>query len=413
MADREHALLSPSTSHRWLECTPSARLEALEPQVEPSEYAEEGTEAHALAELKLAYMLRKITPQEYSNRFDTFIMHSRYYDAEFNEYVNAYCQEVMDIINIDYKDEPVEVYLEVRVDFSDIVPLGSGTSDVVIVGRDFIHPIDLKFGKGVPVSAIKNTQLRLYALGALKTFRLKGIFKTTRMTIIQPRLYDKSTDELAVTDLNKWAVEYVKPRAELAIKGEGQLVPGDHCKFCKIKAKCDALAQAQLKSAQDEFEIALVKDQNKPVAILEPNQMTPEMLSRILTIAPKFQDWFKDVVKYATAAMINDGLKVPGYKVVRGRSNRLITDKAKVAEILKTNGYSNEQYLAPAELLGLTALEKNVGKKVIDRLVGDYIIKPEGQPTIAVEEDPREALDVSKFKLIGQEFDLKIESEED
>ena len=167
---RKHAILSPSSSHRWLNCTPSAKLEALEPDSITSEYAEEGTEAHALAAIKLAYMLKKINGAVYSNQFEAFIMSSRYYNTEFNEYVTAYCQEVMDIINIDYAGEKVEVYLEERVNFDDIVPDGSGTSDVIIVGSTFIHIIDFKFGKGVPVSAIDNTQTRLYALGALKPF---------------------------------------------------------------------------------------------------------------------------------------------------------------------------------------------------------------------------------------------------
>jgi hypothetical protein len=339
-------------------------------------------------------------------------MSSRYYNSEFNEYVRSYCQEVMDIINVDYADEKVDVFLEENVKFDDIVPQGSGTTDVAIIGNGFIHIVDLKFGKGVPVSAIDNTQLRLYALGALKTFRLKSIYTKVRMTIIQPRLYDKSTDEVTVMALNEWAESYVKPRAELAIKGEGSFVPGDHCKFCKLKAKCEALATAQLNSAKAEFELAVVNDPVHPT-ILEPSQMSPEMLARILTIAPKFQDWFKDVQKYATAAMINDGVKLPGYKVVRGGSNRVITDKDKVAEVLRTNGYTDDKYLTTPELLGITTLEKNIGKKVIDHLVGDYIIKPEGSPTIALETDSRPALDVDKFKLIGQEFDIKIESDED
>jgi hypothetical protein len=412
MADNTHALLSPSSSSRWLNCTPSAKLEALEPNIVPSEFAEEGTEAHLLAAIKLAYMLKKISPAEYSNQFEAFIMHSRYYNAEFNEYVNAYCQEVMDIIHLDYPNEPIDVFLEVTVNFNDIVPQGSGTADVVMVGRDFIHIVDLKFGKGVPVNAIENTQLRLYALGSTKTFRLKGIFKKVRMTIIQPRLYDKSNDEMDVMALNVWAETYVKPRAELAIKGEGEFVPGEHCKFCKIRAKCEALATAQLNAAKAEFELAVVDDPLHPT-VLEPSQMSPEMLARILTIGPKFQDWFKDVEKYAKAVMINQGIKLPGYKLVRGRSNRLITDKERVAEILKTNGYDAEKYLSTPELLGLTALEKNIGKKVIDHLVGDYIIKPEGPPTVAEESDTREAIDVNKFRLVGQEFDIIIESEED
>lgn len=403
--ERKHASLSPSASHRWLECTPSAMLEAALPEEPSSDYAEEGTEAHLLSAIKLSYMLGKTNAAQYSAEFDTFIMRSRFYNPEFNDYVNSYCQEVMDIIKVDYENETVEVHLEAEVHYDDVVPGGYGISDVVIIGKNFVHIVDLKFGKGVPVTAIDNPQLRLYALAAMRTFRLKSIYTYARMTIVQPRLYDKSTDNMAVMDLNNWAETYVKPRADLASRGEGKFVPGDHCKFCKLKSTCEALAEAQLKTAKEEFELAVVDEADAP-SILAPHQMSPEMLSRILTIAPKFQDWFKDVAAYATSAMINDELKIPGYKIVRGRSKRLITDHEKVAEVLRTNGYLAEDYLKPAELLGITKLEKNVGKKVIEHLVGDYIIKPPGKPTITSDSDPREAIDSSAFKLIGQEFDV-------
>ena len=413
MDDKEHVLLSPSTSHRWLECTPSVYLEAIEfPESETSIYAEEGTEAHLLAQIKLSYMLGQISASVYSTKFEVFINTSKYYTAEFNEFVNDYCQEVMDIIKKDYEGIKTEVYLETRVNYDDVVPEGSGTSDVIILGPDFIHIVDLKYGKGVPVSAIGNPQPRLYALGALKTFRLKGLFKIARMTIIQPRLYDKSTDEMSVADLNDWAINYVKPRAELAFAGKGSLVPGEHCRFCKRKGKCDALAQAQFEAAKAQFEVATVETPSG-VAILEPHQMTPEMLGQILTIAPSFIAWFSDVEKYAKAAMIREDLKIPGFKVVKGRSDRIITDKAAVAEILKTSGFSEDDYLSPRKLLGITALEKNVGKKVFDHIAGDYVIKPEGALTVVPESDKREAVDASKYRLSGQEFDIEIKSEED
>jgi hypothetical protein len=235
--NNNHALLSPSSSHRWLECTPSAYLESLEPYQPPSPYAAEGTEAHALAELKLQYMLDKITTEVYDTRFEHFRLNAKFYNAEFNDYVNDYVHEVMTIIKEDYKGQKVEVYLEDKVEFSHVVPNGSGTSDVVIIGKDFIHIIDLKFGKGVAVSAIGNPQLRLYALGALKKHQLKGVFKEVKMTIHQPRLYDISTDRMDVMELNNWAINIVKPKAELAAQGKGELCPGDQSKFCKRKGK--------------------------------------------------------------------------------------------------------------------------------------------------------------------------------
>lgn len=402
MTEKNHALLSPSSAHRWLECTPSARLEELEPMQPPSPYAAEGTEAHTLSEIKLSYMLGYITVEEYDARFEHFMLNSKYYNAEFNEYVNDYCNEVMTIIKEDYKDVNIDIYLEDKVEFTDVVPDGSGTSDVLIVGPNFIHTIDLKFGRGVPVSAIGNPQLRLYTLGGLKKYRLKGVFTEARMTIIQPRLYDISTDFVSVKDLYEWAEDYVKPRAELAIRGEGKLTPGDHCKFCKRKGKCEALAQAQLEAAQKEFEVTVADDN-----ILEPHNMTPEMLSRVLEIAPKFIDWFKDVKSYVTSSMINGNLKVPGYKVVEGRSNRILTNKIAIQEILRTSGFHEDDYLTPRELLGITALEKNVGKSLFGHLAKDYIIKPPGSPTVVVETDKRPALEEAQLKLIGQEFDME------
>lgn len=399
-----HALLSPSSSHRWLHCTPSAMLESAEPSFH-SVYAEEGTEAHALAEIKLSYMLGHISPDEYDTRFEHFRMTSKFYNQEFNEYVNSYCQEVMMIVKEDYKGLDVKVYLEEYVTFEDIVPNGGGTSDVVIVGRDFIHIVDLKFGKGVPVSAIGNPQLRLYALGAVKKHLRECSCNETKMTIIQPRLDDISTDFVSISELNDWAINFVKPRAELAIAGKGELVAGEHCKFCKMKGKCQKLADKQLAIAQSEF--GEVVENN----MLEPSQMSPEVIARILDIAPKFIDWFKDVEKYAASSAINEGKLIPGYKIVEGRSTRIITDTDAVIEKLRTAGFKEEDYLKPTELLGITSLEKNVGKKLFNSLCEQYIIKPVGKPTLVPMADKRTAIDVKSLRLSGEEF-IDIETDE-
>lgn len=400
-----HVLLSPSSSHRWLVCTPSAKLESIEPSF-TSVYAEEGTEAHALAELKLSYMLGKISPDEYDTKFEYFKLTSKYYNEVFNEFVNNYCTEVMTIVKEDYKGLNVKVFLEEYVKFEDIVPEGAGTSDVVIVGPDFIHIIDLKFGKGVAVSAINNTQLRLYALGALRKYMREGIFTEVKMTIIQPRLDNISTDFISVKDLNDWALNYVKPRAALAIAGEGDLVPGDHCKFCKRKAKCQALANQQLAAAQAEFEDAVVENN-----MLEPVNMSPEVISRLLSIGPAFIDWFKDVEKYALAASINSDLKIPGFKLVEGRSVRQIISPEAVIEKLKTSGFAPDSYLKAPELLGITALEKNIGKKLFNSLCEQFIVKPEGKPVLVPESDRRQALDSRTLRLTGDEF-IEIETDE-
>ena len=400
-----HALLSPSSSHRWLVCTPSAMLESNEPTVY-SPYAEEGTEAHALAELKLSYMLEKISVQEYDTRFEDFKMNSKFYNQTFNEYVNKYVTEVMTIIKEDYKGLIVNVGLEEYVKFDDIVPNGGGTSNVVLVGKNFIHIIDLKFGKGVPVSAIGNPQLRLYALGAVKLHLRECTCTEVRMTIIQPRLDDISTDYISINDLNDWALNFVKPRAELAIAGKGELVPGEHCKFCKMRGKCQKLADRQLADARAEFDEVVENH------MLEPAQMSPEVLSRVLDIGPKFVDWFKDVEKYATRASINEGLKIPGYKLVEGRSIRMITSPEAVAEKLQSAGFREEDYMKPQELLGISILEKNIGKRLFQQLCDPYIVKPAGKPVLVPESDKRAALDANTLRLDGSEFDYVIETDE-
>lgn len=400
-----HSLLSPSSAHRWLTCTPSAVLESYEP-THTSIYAAEGTEAHELAELKLSYTFGKIGPDEYNTRFEQFKMTSKYYNEEFNEYVNDYCQKVFDIFNENNKIEPCKIYFEDRVEFSDIVPNGAGTSDVVIVGKTFVHIIDLKFGKGVSVSAVNNPQLKLYALGAIVKHIRELTCKYVRMTIIQPRIDNYSEDYISIEALNKWATEYVKPRAELAIAGKGELVSGEHCKFCKLRGKCKKLASDELEAAKAEFQ-AVSLDTNQ--GLIEPNEMSPETLSSILQIAPMFIDWFKDVENYAKKAMIEDGIKIPGYKLVEGRSVRVIANENAVVEKLRTSGFEEEKYLKPKELLGISHLEKNIGKKLFNELCGDYIIKPPGKPTLALYSDKRDPIDVKSIKLDGSEFELAEE----
>lgn len=400
-----HTLLSPSSSHRWLICTPSAKLESNEPSI-PSVYAEEGTEAHALAELKLSYALEKISVEEYDAKFELFKLNSKFYNETFNEFVNDYITEVLTIIKEDYKGQVVNVGLEEYVKFEDIVPNGGGTSDVIIVGKNFIHIIDLKFGKGVPVSAIGNPQLRLYALGAIKQHLRECTCTEVRMTIIQPRLHDQTTDFVSIEELNNWAINYVKPRAELAIAGKGELVAGDHCKFCKMRGKCKQLADRQLAAAQAEFNDAVIENN-----MLEPAQMAPEVISRILDIAPKFIDWFKDVQSYATKTAINEGTKIPGYKLVEGRSVRTIINPKVVEEKLRTSGFSEADYLKPRELLGISYLEKNVGKKLFEHLCDDCIIKPAGKPTLVPVSDKRAELNSSDYRLTGDEF-IEIETDD-
>lgn len=397
MASTEHALLSASSAHRWLTCTPSARLEQEFGHSECSIYAEEGTAAHALAEIKELYRFGKIGPMEYATKLDEWHANEKfekYYSKELEEYVDDFVQFVE---NTAESYNEYNIYFELKVNFSNIVPQGFGTADVLIVTDDTIHVIDLKFGKGIPVSAINNPQLRLYGIGALNLFPGSKIIKTT---ICQPRLESNDTECLDKKELLDWAFNYVIPRAEEAIKGTGKLNPTeDACRFCKLRGECKERADMALNMAKKEFAVENAKDNFV-------QNMSPERISEILQIAPMFIDWFKDVQAYALGQLMR-GIKIPGYKIVEGRSNRIVTNPEKVGEILKSVGLKDEQIFKPKELQSLTNLEKLVGKKLFNDLCSDYIIKPVGKLTLAPEDDRRQ--EVSTVELAQQEFAESIE----
>ena len=385
MADREHAILSASASHRWLECTPSAMLEATEDAEECSTYAEEGTAAHALAELKLSRMYNKIGDPVYQQRFEEFVKEfGKYYNSNFVEYVDGYCSDVKKITDeLEQQGITYHIFFETTVNFSNVVPQGFGTADVLIIIDDVIHVVDLKFGVGVPVSAIDNPQLRLYGFGALNMFPNT---KRIKMTINQPRLESVSTDEISKEELVKWAYDYVAPRAEQAIKGEGKLHSTEEaCKFCKLRNRCKARADTQLAIAKKEFEMVQDTTTKMPIS---PQLMSPEQISSILEIGPAFVDWLDDVKAFAVD-QLRAGVKIPGFKLVEGRSNRVITDPNKVKEILVENGIPEELIMEPPKMKGISKLETLVGKKLFGTLCKDYIIKPEGQLTLASEDDRR------------------------
>jgi hypothetical protein len=400
---RNHAILSASSAHRWLVCTPSARLELEEEREECSAYAAEGTAAHALAELKLNYRFCKIGVTKYVEEYEAFKVNpefSKYYNKEFEEYVDDHVEYVISVTEeLEEQGIPYHIYFEVRVNFSNVVPQGFGTADVLIVTEDTIHVIDLKFGAGVPVSAIDNPQLRLYGMGALNLFPNTKQIKTT---INQPRLSSRDTEELTKKELLKWAFEYVKPRAEEAIKGEGTLHSSeDACRFCKLRGKCKERADAQLALAQKEFEIV---DQKANLV----QNLSVEQIGNILEIAPMFIDWFKDVQAFALGQLAQ-GVKIPGYKLVEGRSNRIITDETKVKEILLEVGLTEDEIMKPREMLGISKLESIVGKKLFAELCKDYLVKPMGKLTLAPESDRRP--EVNTLVLAQSDFTSPIEYE--
>lgn len=369
----EHATLSASSSSRWLTCTPSVVVSApYDKERKDTTFTAEGTAAHALAELKLQFDTGKITKRKFNAQFKKFKADSEFYSTSFEEFVDDYVGFVNETI-AGY--EQPEVELEQRVNFSDWVPEGFGTSDVVIMTDSVLHIVDLKFGKGVPVSAIENTQLMLYALGTYYEFNLAYDFETVRMTIHQPRLYDTSTYELSVKELLDWGENFVKPRAKLAMAGQGEFVPSEKaCRFCPAKAVCKARADKNLQDAI-KYDFA------------DSNELEPEQISDILTNSKEIKKWLEDIEEWALIQARDKGQHFDGWKLVEGRSNRKITNADVAASILTEAGYSD--IFKPQELLTLTNLEKLVGKKKFGELLNDIIVKPEGKPTLVVETDKR------------------------
>lgn len=369
----KHALLSASGAHRWLECTPSAQLELQFPQ-STSEYAEEGTAAHELCELTARYWLGEISEAEYENQRDE-LAKGKYYNAEMQECANDYAKFVAEKTAAARETcEDAFTALEVRVDFSKYVKDGFGTSDCIIVLDNVLEIIDFKYGKGVRVEAAGNPQMKLYALGAYLEYNTLFDIDSVRMTIFQPRLSGvQSSDEITVKELLEWAEKYVKPRAKLAYKGEGEFAPSEEvCKFCRAKAQCKARADKNLKLFDEAPDILL---------------LTPEDAGKILEQAGDIQSWLADLESLVSSTLLA-GQPVEGWKMVEGRSNRRFTDELKVVAAMKAAGY-DESLLYERKLITLTQMEKDFGKKAVAETLGELIVKPQGKPTLAPAKDKR------------------------
>lgn len=374
-AGRAHAVLSASGAHRWLVCTPSARLEAELPD-STSFYAEEGTLAHELAEALLRRCLDEISPEEF-DRFVREVSKDPRYSGEMLEHVQAYVDVAMERINeARARNADALVLVEQRLDFSRWVPDGFGTGDCVIVADDTLEVIDLKYGQGVPVQAAGNPQIRLYALGALDTYAPLYDIERIRMTIVQPRLDSVTTDELTAAELLEWGETVVRPAAEKASAGEGDPVPGEHCRFCKVRATCRARAEYNLELARYDF--------------APPELLTDEEIAQVLARAEELQRWAADIQEYALQQALN-GNPPPGWKLVEGRSTRRYTDETAIYNALVDAGYDPDD-IAPRTLLSVSKLEKRLGRKTFQELVGHWVDKPPGKPTLVPESDKRPAL---------------------
>ncbi len=361
-----HALLSASSSKRWLNCTPSARLEEQFGREDVGPYAEEGTAAHALAEHKVKKCLRRRSKRPVSD----------YQCDEMEECTDGYASYVMEQVELAKQDckDPV-VLIEQRLDYSAYVPEGFGTGDLLIVADKTLTVIDLKYGKGVAVDAEWNPQMMLYGLGALELFDAIYDIDMVRMTIYQPRLESVSTWEISVSALMEWVETELKPKAQLAIHGEGEFHCGSWCRFCKAKNTCRARAEEYLRLAQMEF---------KPPALL-----SDEEIAEVLKVADELAKWSADVYAFATDEAIIHGKKWTGFKLVEGRSNRKYTDEEEVAEAAKAAGYTD---IYKKSLVGITEMEKLMGKKKFAEVLGKLVYKPQGKITLVTESDKRQEI---------------------
>lgn len=358
--NRAHAVLSASSSKRWLNCPPSAKLNAEIPDI-TTEYAKEGTDAHELAEYKVNQLLG-IKADNPTENLD-------YYNQEMEDCTDSYAQYIAE--QMSQYSSPV-VMVEQRLDFSRYVPGGFGTGDCIIVADDVLTVIDFKYGKGVAVEAEYNPQMMLYALGALEMFSILYDINEVKMVIFQPRIENISEFSMPISDLMSWAENELKPKAELAAKGEGEFCAGEHCRFCKVKATCRKRA---------EYNLAIAKYDFAPPDMLEDSE-----IEMILERADALTAWAADVKEYALSEALK-GRKWNGYKVVEGRSNRKYTDEKMAATVVKKAG--KDPYSEP-KILGITEMTKLLGgKKKFDELLSKYVCKPQGKPTLVPESDKR------------------------
>lgn len=368
-----HAILSPSAASRWLACTPSARLELQFPD-SAGDFAKEGTLAHEFGELRLKLYQKELTEQEWTAKTSE-LLNSEFYSEELENYADGYAEFVMEKYHLAQKTTSDAILrIEEIIDLTAYVPEGFGTGDAVILADGTMEIIDLKYGKGVRVSAENNKQMMLYALGALDMFGFMFAVKTVRMTIYQPRLDNISEWEIDAETLEEWGSRELKPRAEMAFNGEGEFDPGTHCRFCRAKAQCRALAEKNIEAAKHESD--------------DPALMTPEEVAAVLAEVDGIKNWISAVEEYALQAAI-DGKKFPGFKLVEGRSNRKYVDESAVAKTLIENGFKEGLIYEPAKLKTITNMEKLITKKAFATLLGGLVIKPQGKPTLVSAEDKR------------------------
>lgn len=367
----QHALLSASGAHRWLHCAGSPLLEKDFPD-STSVYAQEGTLAHELCELKLMAYTGEITKRKLTSMKNK-LMKSELWQPEMDSTSEAYLDYIKDI-TMSYTVKPV-ILTEKKVDFSQYVPEGFGTADCLILAGDTLHVVDYKHGKGVVVDADHNPQMMLYALGAMSELSLLYRFKFVHMTIVQPRVNNISEFTMTADELTEWGESVVKPKAEAAISGNGEFEAGDWCRFCRAKRQCKTRYESN-----DSLYPELSERH-------DPRLITLAELGEYLKRGKDMAAWLEDMKEYALSESLA-GAEVPGWKAVEGRGSRAFTDTDEAVDTLIKNGI-DESVLYERRVLTLAQMEKAVGKKAFGEIVGNLVVKNPGKPTLVEESDKR------------------------
>lgn len=374
-----HARNSPSALHRTLNCPPSLVL-GEQFQDEESQYAAEGSAGHALAEHLIKKHLKQQTKRPVSD----------YYSDDLMEAVEDYVAFVIEKIEEAKRECKSPLFsVEQRVDISEYSPDCFGTADMVIVTNEVAHIIDLKLGRGVEVSAVENPQLMAYGLGVLEMVGMLYDIEVVRLTIFQPRINNYSTWDISPKDLKTWGDEILKPRSAMALAGAGEFQPGSWCRFCKARNQCRARAEEFLRLAQMEFR--------------QPALLSDDEIAEIIKISDELSKWASDVYAYAQDQAVTHGKQWKGYKLVEGRSNRKYSSDEEVEKAAQAAGYTD---IYKKTLLGVTEMERLMGKKEFARILGKLVYKPQGKVTLVPDTDKREAINKSTAAADFQEESL-------
>src|SRR5574344_219220 len=383
---KAHALLSPSAAHRWINCAAAPRLEATV-EDSGSDYAAEGTLAHAYCAKKLKEFLGLPTVEEEAE----IKALQQYHTGEMDEYTDTYKTIVLERFNAARVfTGDAQLLVETKLDFGIYVPDAFGTADAINIADGVMEIIDFKYGKGVKVSAYQNPQMMIYALGAFEKFNFEYNITSVRMTIIQPRIDNLSEYLITIPELLAWAYDVLIPAAKKAYAGGSEQTPGEWCQFCKVKQVC--------RKYKEICKTAIAK--NPDPRLLSPAEIAAEVLPMLSLV----ETWLSGAKEYSLQLALS-GESLPGWKLVEGRSNRKITNADSVAALLNGEGYNNDQIYKPKELQTITELEKLVGKKHFAEVCKDFIDKPQGKPTLVPEDDKRPAINpaVDDFNGINVE----------